>query len=175
MANDLAEDEIVLGTIAGVFGFRGEVRLVLHHRESETLQQERPVTLVSPEGERRAALLRSRPGAGKRVLGRIQGVDSEDAARALMDWAIVIRREDMPAPAAGEYYVHDLLGLPVRDTSGAERGVLVDVVPGGVDVWVIETPDGGELFLVATKEALVEVDVAARRIVVAAEAVSAGE
>jgi 16S rRNA processing protein RimM len=169
------EAEVILGTIAGVFGFRGEVRLILHHREGGTLSEERPVILVGPEGQRREVRLRARAGAGKRVLGRISGVDSEEGARALMDWQVVIRRADMPPPAEGEYYVHDLFDLPVFDETGAERGVLADVVPGDLDVWVVAPPEGDDLFLVARKEAIVSVDVAGRRIVVRADALTTGE
>lgn len=167
--------EIILGSVAGVFGFRGEVRLILHHREGSTLAEERPVILVGPDGERREARVRARSGAGKRVLGRIVGVDTEEAARSLMGWQVVIRRSDMPAPAEGEYYVHDMFDLPVFDETGAERGVLADVVPGVLDVWVVVAPDGEEHFLVARKEAVVSVDVAGRRIVVRADALTSGE
>jgi len=169
------EDEIVLGSVAGVFGFRGEVRLMLHHREGETLQQERPVTLVGPEGERREVRLRVRPGAGKRVLGTISGVHSEEDARALQGWAIVIRRDELPEPEAGEFYVHALLDLPVRDEQGAEQGVIVDIIAGAVDIWVLETDSGEQRFFVATKASVLKVDLEAGRVIVRDGSVTAGE
>ena len=66
----IGSDEVRLGRVNGVFGVRGEVRLFLHNRETELFEGVGcNVTLVSPEGERQERLLKSRSGAGKRVLG----------------------------------------------------------------------------------------------------------
>lgn len=159
----------------GVFGVRGEVRLMLHHREGETLFTERTVTLVSPEGERRSVRIRARSGAGKRVLAKIAGVETPEAAAALMGWAIVVDRATLPPPGEGEYYIHDLLDLPVFDASGNALGTLADVVNSPAhDIWVVEA-DGREAFVLATPENVVSVDVPGRRIVIADGALDAGE
>jgi DNA-binding response OmpR family regulator len=46
------------------------------------LDKPREVQLVGPDGARRTVTLRSRPGAGRRVLGEIAGVGSPEAAAA---------------------------------------------------------------------------------------------
>lgn len=159
----------------GVFGVRGEVRLMLHHRESDTLFTERTATLVAPSGERREVRIRARSGAGKRVLARISGVDTPQAAAALMGWAIVVDRVSLPPTAADEYYIHDLLDLPLFDVSGNALGTLVHVVNNPQhDIWVVEG-DAGEAFLLATPENVVSVDVPGRRIVIADGALDPGE
>ena len=69
-------DEVRLGRVSGVFGVSGELRLFLHNRESELFAGDGAVvTLVSPSGNRESHRLRSRHGAGKRILGRIEGGD----------------------------------------------------------------------------------------------------
>ena len=84
-------NEVRLGRVSGVFGVSGEVRLFLHNRDSDLFVGDgADVTLVSPAGERETHRLRSRRGAGKRILGRIVGVNSPDAARRYMDWEIVL-------------------------------------------------------------------------------------
>jgi len=161
--------------VNGVFGVHGEVRLMLHHREGETLFSSRNVTLVSPSGERRAVRVIARPGAGKRVLARLEGVTTPEAAAAFMGWAIVVDRAELPAPADGEYYIHDLLDLPVFDEAGVALGTLADVVTGQErDIWVVQT-DSGEGFVIASPENIVSVDVPGRRLVVAVGALSLGE
>ncbi len=158
-----------------MFGVRGEVRLMLHHREGQTLFTERTVTLVSPDGERRDVRIRARSGAGKRVLAKITGVDTPEDAAALMGYAIVVDRATLPPPGKDEYYIHDLLDLAVLDESGTELGKLADVVNGPAhDVWVVET-EGGEAFVLATPENVKSVDVAAGRIVIADGALDTGE
>ncbi|MFZ5477275.1 MAG: ribosome maturation factor RimM [Myxococcota bacterium] len=169
----MAEDEVVLGEIAGVFGIRGEVRLMLHHREGRTLfGGEREVTLVAPDGSRRPARLVARSGAGKRVLAKIAGVDTPEDARALMGTHLVVGRAQLPPPGEDEHYLHDLFDLPVYDDAGAELGTLADVVTGEKDVWVIETP-AGEAYVVATKENVLSVR--PDRIVLRAGALETGE
>lgn len=165
---------MVLGEIVGVFGIKGEVRVLLHHREGETLFKARRVTLVSRAGERRSVELVARPGAGKRVLGRVSGVDTPEAAALLVGWSVVVDRALLAPPAEGEFYIHDLLGMAVFDDAGLELGVLANVVAGERDVWVLNTPTG-EAWVLASPENIRTVDLGARRVVVAAGVLSTGE
>lgn len=166
-------DEVLLGEVVGVFGIRGEVRLLLHHRESRLLDRARPVRLAWPDGRSRSARLSARPGAGKRILGRLEGVDTPEAAEGLVGAAVWIARSELPAPEPGEYYVHDLLGARVEDEDGAVLGTVDDVVTGPIDVWTVTTPSGPG-FLVAERDVVLEVDVAGRRVVVRRGAVETG-
>lgn len=142
------------------------MRLLLHHREGRTLFEPRDVTLVSPDGDRSVVRLHARSGAGKRVLARIAGVDTPEAAEALRGYHVVVDRSVLAPLPDGEYYLHDLLELPVFDASGRTLGTLADVVAGDKDIWVIDTPDG-EAFVIASPENVLEVDVPGRRIVLA--------
>ncbi len=161
-----APDEVALGWIVGVFGIRGEVRVHLHNRESDLLRDGREVVLIGPDGRRVRRTLRTRSGAGGRVLGRLEGVQDRDAARAWMGWEIVLPAEELPDPGPDTWYVRDLLGLEVQDEQGSRLGRLVEVhATGPVDVWEIEGDDG-PWFLPALKERIVAVDLQARRVVV---------
>jgi 16S rRNA processing protein RimM len=159
----------------GVFGIHGEVRLMLHNREGDTLFAEREVTLVAKDGTRRSARVLARPGAGKRVLARIAGVSTPEAAATFMGMALVVDRATLPPPAEGEFYIHDLIDLPVYlEGEDTPAGTVLDVVPGQRDVWVIDTP-AGEAYVLASPENILSVDVAARRVVLAAGALTPGE
>ena len=70
---ELAPDEVLVASINGVFGVRGEVRLFLHDRQSRTLAKPVSVTLISPSGERRTVEISIRSGAGKRVIAKFSG------------------------------------------------------------------------------------------------------
>lgn len=166
---------MLLGEVVGVFGFRGELRLLLHNREGETLRAPREVQLVAADGTRTRVQISARPGAGKRILGKIVGVDTEAGARALIGTKIHISRSELPATQPGEWYVRDLFDLPVFDEAGAPLGHVADVVAGAIDVWVIERPDGGQVFLVATKDAVKQVDLVAGRVVVDGTALTSGD
>ena len=149
---------------------RGEVRLHLHNRESQLFAAGRPGTLGAPDGTRRRAGLRSRPGAGGRVLGRIDGLRDREEARALMGFELVIAKAALPQTESNEYYHHELLGLAVETESGRALGTLAEIHDSGaVDVWVVRGED--EHFLPALAEVFLSVDVPGGRAVVADDAV----
>lgn len=163
-------DPVVLGEVIGVFGIRGELRILLHHREGSTLGRARDVELILPTG-RRTVRMSTRAGAGKRVLARVEGIDTPERAAELVGARIEVDRPSLPPPADGEFYVHDLLGLEVVDAAGTVYGVLTDVVAGEVDVWVIGEGTG---FVVADRASILRVDLAERRVHVAVGAVETG-
>ena len=136
--------ELVLGRIAGVFGVRGEVRLLLYNPEGEWLfEGVRDVTLRAPDGHGQPARLRVRPGAGRRVLGTVEGVGDRDGARVLIGWEIVVPRAALPEPEPGSWYVEELLGCAVRTRDGRALGTLTQIHPGApVDVWEVHGPAG---------------------------------
>ncbi len=151
------EGEVSLGTISGVFGIDGELRLFLHNRQSDLLAQERAVVLALPDGSRRPARMRARPGAGGRVLARVDGVDTPEAAAKLQDAEILFPREALPALPEGSWYHAELLGLPVRTASGRDLGKLAEIHgAGGTDVWLIRGPEG-ETYIPALSANLVRV------------------
>lgn len=157
-------DEVELGSVIGVFGFKGEVRVHLHNPDSELLYEERPVTLTSPDGRRLSATLSVRSGAGQRVLGRLSGVDTEEKARALQGYTISISKEALPALESDEYYVWQLQGASVW--MGEEQvGQVIEVQsPGPTDVLVIERPDGQIVFVPSLREFVASVDLEAARV-----------
>ena len=110
----IADDEVELGFVSGFFGVRGEVRLHLHNRESEFFASAREAILVGPGGERVAARIRARPGAGKRILGRIDGVGDRNQAEAWHQWRIVVPRSSLPALDDDEFYLTDVEGMEVH-------------------------------------------------------------
>ena len=105
--------ELELGSIVGVFGVRGEVRVFLHNPKSSLFARPREVVLIDPSGRRHQAVLSVRSGAGKRILGRLQGVDDRDVAASLRDWAIVVHESALPALAQDEFYVYQIEGADV--------------------------------------------------------------
>lgn len=170
----MSSDRIELGSVVGVFGVRGEVRLHLHNRDDSVLSEPRTVVLRGGDGTEQAAEISVRPGAGKRIIGRVQGIKTPEEAAGLVGAIVLIERDLLPPPGDGEFYVADLLGLSVEDEAGTVLGTLADVVPGERDVWVVAM-DQGEGFLLPGPDTVVRVDPEAGVIVVAAGALAAGE
>ena len=157
--NAIRPDEVRLGRVNGIFGLSGEVRLFLHNRESDLFAKGgMEVTLVSPDGVREVRGIQSRKGAGKRILGRIDGITTPELARAYMDWEIVVTEGVLPETSEDEYYQRDLIGLSVRTVEGDVVGEITEVMEGpAVDCWVVKGPHG-EVIFPAIKDVVVSVD-----------------
>lgn len=151
-------NELTLGHVAGVFGVTGEVRLFLLNPASDLLETPRPIIMALPDSGRRLVTLEARPGAGKRVIGRIKGVATAEEAAKFVGAELLIDRADLPDAGPDAWYHVDLLHVPVRTASGEVLGTLEEIHSGeAVDVWVVVGP-AGERYIPAFKSALVRVE-----------------
>ena len=158
-------DEVSLGRIVGVFGTRGEVRVHLYNRESTLLHEGRVVHFIDPEGERSQRRIRTRPGAGGRVLAEIEGVVDRDRAREWMGWEFVLEKTALPPAEEGAWYHHQLLGLEVVTREGVSLGKLAEIQDSGpTDTWVVRGEE--EHFLPAIAKVILDVDLKTGRILV---------
>ncbi|HCH62667.1 MAG: 16S rRNA processing protein RimM [Deltaproteobacteria bacterium] len=157
--------DVRLGYVNGVFGLRGDVRLFLYNPDSELVGLRFVVALVAPDGSRTERGIETRPGSGRRILARIDGVTTPEDATALKGHELVLPEDELPQEADGEWYHRDLLGTPVETESGTALGVLRDIVSGpGMDTWVIRG-DEGEVWVHARAVDLIEVEPGGRVVV----------
>ena len=159
-ADPEAGEEVILGHITGVFGLKGELRVFLHNRESDLLHTPRRVMLEQEGRPRRPAMLQIRPGAGRRIIGRIDGVRTPEAAEALVGARIFFPKAELPDLEEDTYYHHQLIGLPVRTASGELLGHIHEISSTTeIDIWVVHSPDGEEIFIPATEDEIVSVTI----------------
>ncbi|MED5374506.1 MAG: ribosome maturation factor RimM [Myxococcota bacterium] len=169
------EGELSFGQVVGSFGVKGELRVHLHNRSSTLLHSGAQVVLASPGGERRTVQLRTRPGAKGRVLARITGVETPEAAVAFLDWEILVPEDLLPPLREGEFYHRDILRSAVEDTTGRDLGKVIEIHDNGpVEIWVLELPSGEQAYFPVLLDKLVEVDPKARRIVLAEGSIACG-
>lgn len=92
------------------------------------------------------------------ALLKLEGVDSLDAARPLVDRLFYIDREDVDLPE-GTRFIQDIIGLRVLDAAtGEEYGTVADVTNAGAgDIYEIRTPDGRSVLFPAVPEFLAQV------------------
>ncbi|HLG12083.1 MAG TPA: ribosome maturation factor RimM, partial [Dehalococcoidia bacterium] len=102
----------------------------------------------------------------RNVILKLRGIDTRNQAEALPGKEL-LAPQAMPIEDEGVYYLHDILGARVQETSGAALGELADVFSTGAnDVYVVRGPRG-EILLPALDDVVLEVDLQARRITVA--------
>ena len=117
-----ANRPVTLAAIAGAHGVRGEVRLKLFGEGAEAL---RAFSMFSA-GDRQLTLKSIRP-ANQGAVASFAEVTDRNAAEALRGTLLTVARSALPPLGPGEYYHHDLLGLPCVSTDGTAIGTVVAV------------------------------------------------
>lgn len=160
---EVAGDWMLVGTIAGSFGVRGELKVDLNTDFPDRFQGMETVYV----GERHTPwAIRGARFHNGRVLLRLDGIETPEAGDKLRGTELwVPRSEAMPLPE-GHYFLDDLLGIEVVSSDGRVLGPIVDVLrTGSNDVFVVGT--GRAAILVPSiRDALREMNIAERRIVV---------
>jgi 16S rRNA processing protein RimM len=103
-----------------------------------------------------------RAGTDDRPILRLLGVDDRAGAEALRGRELFVPRAAAPALQEGEYWAEDLRGCRVVTTAGRELGVVAELraLPS------CEVLEVGELLVPMVGDAVLDVDIAAKRIVV---------
>ena len=129
---------------------RGEVRLKLFGEGAETLR----AFSVFAAGERKLTLKSIRP-ANQGAVATFAEVNDRSAAEALRGTVLTVPRSALPPLGEGEYYHHDLLGLPCVSTDGAAIGHVAAVENFGAgDILEIEKPDRKRFMVPMTAQAV---------------------
>lgn len=118
----MTKEFLEAGKIVNTHGVRGEVRITPWADSAEFLRR---FHVFYIDGQS-VKVLRSRVHKSQ-LIAALEGVEDVNAAMALKNKVISIRRADAKLPE-GRYFVQDLLGLPVRTEDGAEIGRLADVL-----------------------------------------------
>ncbi|TMG70253.1 MAG: 16S rRNA processing protein RimM [Chloroflexi bacterium] len=153
---------IRVGQVVGAYGLDGAVKVT-------------PLTDFQDRFDPGACLLldgsehnvewsrQSQPG----IVVKLKGIDNRTMAELFRGRYLEIADEQMRSLEAGRFYHRQVVGLAVFSKSGERLGVVAEVLERPAnDVWV--SREGTiEHLIPATKDAVVEVDIARGRIVVA--------
>ncbi len=132
---------VTLAAIAGAHGVRGEVRLKLFGDDAASLRSYGAFDVMTRGGPQRLVLTAIRP-ANQGAVASFAGITTREGAEALRAVVLTVPRSALPPLGAGEYYHHDLIGLPALASDGRALGVVVAVENFGAgDILEIEPPD----------------------------------
>jgi len=155
---------ILLGRIAGAHGIGGEVLIHCYATLPESLMAYGP---LSDADGTPFTITRLKPTA-RGVLARLAGICDRSAAEGLKGVGLYVPRERLPAPAEGEFYHADLIGLLAIDAEGRPFGEIAAVHNFGAgDLLEIALTGSSQSELVPFSDATVPtLDVAAGRAVI---------
>ena len=147
-----AHRPVTLAAIAGAHGVRGEVRLKLFGEGADSL---RAFSTFSA-GDRQLTLKSIRP-ANQGAVATFAEVTDRSGAEALRGTLLTVARSALPVLGEGEYYHHDLLGLPCVTDDGELLGHVAAIDNFGAgDIIEIERPTGKRFMVPMRAEAVPE-------------------
>ncbi len=94
----------------------------------------------------------------RHVLATLEGINDVDIAMALKETVVYADRDDIPLED-GDYFIIDLVGLPVIDAdNGTEYGTISDVFNAGAsDIYTVKTQNGDRM-IPAVPEFVINID-----------------
>lgn len=154
---------VPLAEIARPHGVRGELRLRLFNKASDTLLDQEEVLVRLPDGEEHEVSVERARRADDAILLKLFSVDDRDRADELRGALVCIRRRDFPAAEEGEFYAVDVVGAEVR-LDEARIGEVVELVSyPTAEAILVRAADGkGDWEVPLTEMYVAAVDVAAR-------------
>jgi 16S rRNA processing protein RimM len=158
------DDFVILGRVSGVHGVRGWVKVYAETRAREDILRYKPWYLHEPSGWQSRQPLEGRVQGSGVVVVHLEGIESIDQARALIDAEIAVKREQLPKLKRGEYYWSDLEGLRVVNAEGIGLGTVSHLFATGANDVLVVRDGERERLIPFTKDAVKKVDLAAREI-----------
>ena len=157
------DKEIIIGKIVAPHGVRGDIR-ILPLTEKPDLFLDLEYLLL--EGGKKLTVKNAR-FQKRMILVTTKEVASMNEAELQRDKNIYIKAEDLPELEDDEFYVADLVGIPVYDLEGKQIGTFKDSLStGSNDVYIIAVPGAKDILVPALKEYFKEINLAEKRIVV---------
>lgn len=144
---EIQPDLLVVGRCVAAQGLTGELRVLPQSDFPERFTQPGQRWLKPRQGGTQAVQLlagRQLPGRELFVV-RIEGINNRSAAEALVGADLLVRADDRPRLAPGEFHLLDLMGLEVRlAADGHAIGRVVNLLHAGNDLLEIALEATGE-------------------------------
>lgn len=152
-----APERVAVGKITRAHGVHGAV-LVLPLSDIDERFDAGSTLFLGDTGERRVTIV-ERKGHRDRPLVRFDGLADRNAAQTLAGEYLFVESAQAPPLPPGEFWPHELIGLPVATTSGLVLGEVRDVLRATAnDVWVVVDATGRETLVPALKDVVLTVD-----------------
>ena len=159
-----SERRVLMGLVLGAHGIKGAVRILSYAAEPEDIASYGP--LEDESGGRKFSLTIVGKARGA-VLAKLAGIEDRDAATALKGTKLYVRRSALPAPAEGEFYWSDLVGLRAELKGGTALGEVLAVHDyGGGPSLEVRREAGASVMVPFTNRVVPVVDLEAGRLVI---------
>ena len=148
---------LIVGKIVRPHGVRGEIGMKLMTDHTEHLLQ---VTTLYIGPEHRAYGVKRMRRHQTGMIIHFDSFTDRDMAELLREQLVYVHVDDAVPLEDGEYYLFQIEGIQVVTEDGETLGHLSGLLETGAnDVYIVATPDGGELLLPVIPEVIKNVNV----------------
>lgn len=159
--------QLVVARIGRAHGIKGEVTVEVRTDEPELRLGPGAVLATDPASVGPLTIETGRVHSG-RLLLRFEGVRDRNAAEALRNTLLIADVDPDERPEdEDEYYDHQLIDLDVVTVDGTAVGRISEIshLPTQ-DLFVVERPDGTEVYVPFVEEIVTEIDLEEQRAVI---------
>ena len=159
----MIKEYLEIGQIVSTHGIKGEIRLNPWCDGPEFVKKFKTL-YRDDKGNNPFKIVSCRPHGNVAVI-KLEGVDTVEAARALKNTVLYMKRSDVNLPA-GKWFVSELIGCEVidADDNSVAYDKIKDIDSGMAnDIWYIETPEK-EVLIPAIKDVVIRCDVADNKV-----------
>jgi 16S rRNA processing protein RimM len=130
-------DQLVVGSINGVYGIKGWVKVFSHTSPIEQILLYQPWSLH--KGSKQVSVeVKEGKLHGKGIIALPDGFETRNDAESLVGYEIRIDANQLPELPEGEFYWHELEGMQVVNRAGEVFGVVDRMIETGAnDVMVV--------------------------------------
>lgn len=159
------DDLIIVARAVRTRGLKGELIADTLTDFPERFENVAELTGVAPSGERKQFGLENHWFQNDRLVLKFSGYDSIDAAKDLVGYEFGLPEAERVALAKDEFYDWELEGCLVESTLGLTIGKVREVLrTGGVELLVVDTEEGREVFVPMVASIVIEIDISRKKI-----------
>ena len=152
------EQFLQVGVISSTHGIRGEVKVFPTTDDAARFKSLKQVILDTGK-EHILMEIQGVKFFKQFVIVKFKGIDDINDVEKYKGKSLLVSREDAVSLEEDEYYIADLIGMKVYTEDG-EFGVLKDVIETGAnEVYVVESPEHGEVLIPAIQDCILDVNV----------------
>lgn len=160
------EKQLQVGVISSTHGVRGEVKVFPTTDDVTRFRQLKKVYLDTGR-EMLPLEIQNVKFFKQFAILKFKGIDNINDIEKYKGKSLLIDREDAVDLDEDEYFIADMIGMKVCTEDGSEFGTLKDVMETGAnDVYIVDSPEHGEVLIPAIKECILDVDMEEERMTI---------
>lgn len=156
--------DLHIGTVVGAHGIKGYLKVVSFAENSEPFSPDRQVYVETDKGGQKAYTVRDCRLHKKALRIAFEGIDTREAAEALVGARLFINRAELPELEDDTWYWQDLIGLAVYEGDTCIGRVDNIFATGANDVLVVKNEDAAERLIPVIESIVRQIDLEKRTI-----------